>query len=395
MISIFSKSVNSKIIVWVILIVGLTGCQNREINTGVEDHEEVEIINMDPGKASNQRLEDIIEEVKFMKLQMPEDVFFVGINKIVFKNKRIYILDISDNGNKSRIFCFDMDGNLEYMLDKQGKGPGEYKYIYDISVTEKSLVLSVPGGRIMFYNNSNGAFLKTEKVPDKISTQIFEMMDDHTFAATSGRYKRNTSHKQLKIYDLNEKKIIQEALGYDSPALKLGHSYRYLYYYRDTLSCLPMYGQTIYRIVKQKDHYKIDPAYKLDFGKYWIDEEILNTSYDNRERFFDAMDKYVHTVDVFETDQILYLYYRYRSKDFVFIYSKAGGNPLNISSFTNNKIGWKDKPMTSWNNYLVTIITPLEMEMGDFQSGGKYREIFSEIEEEAVPLMIFVKFISP
>ncbi len=395
MISIFSKSLSSKIIVWGILIAGLTGCQNPEANRETEDPEEIKIVNIDPGKATNQSLEDIVEEVKFMKLNLPEAFFFAGINKIVFKNNRIFILDISDYGNKSRVFCFDIDGNLEYMLNKQGKGPGEYEYIYDISVTEKLLVLSVPVGRIMFYDNSNGAFLKTEKVPDKISTQIFEMMDDHTFAATSGRYKQNTSHKQLKIYDLNERKIIQEALGYDSPALKLGHSYRYLYYYRDTLSCLPMYGQTIYRIIKQQDHYKLDPVYKLDFGKYWIDEEILNTSYDNRERFFDAMDRFIYTVDVFETDQILYVYYKYKSEDFTFIYSKAGKNPLNVSSFTDNEIDWKEKPLTSWNNYLVTIITPLEMEIGDFQPTGKYKEIFSEIEEETTPFLIFVKFNIP
>lgn len=395
MISTIFKSVSSKIIVWVILVAGLTGCQYRETNTGVEDHEEVKIINIDPGKAKHQRLKDIVEEVKFMKLNIPEAFFFAGINKIIFKNNRIFILDISDNGDKSRVFCFDMDGNLEYMLDKQGKGPGEYEYIYDISVTEKSLALSVPDGRIMFYNNSNGAFLKTEKVPDKISAQIFEMMDDHTFAAASGRYKWNTSHKQLKIYDLDKKKIIQEALGYDSPALKLGHSYRYLYYYRDTLCCLPMYGQTIYRIIKQQNHYRIEPVYKLDFGKYWINEEILNTSYVNRKRFFDAMDRFIHTVDVFETDQILYVYYQYKFENFVFIYSKAEKNTLNISSFTDNEIGWKAKPLASYKDYLVTIMTPLEMEMGDFQPEGEYKEIFSETREETTPLLIFVKFNLP
>lgn len=77
--------------------------------------------------------------------------------------------------------------------------------------------------------------------------------------------------------------------------VKMGHTYRYIYTYNDTVSVVPMYDRGVYRVFEEGDEYSVMQAYKFDFGKYWIDEEILANSYDDRLSFFESQQEYVHT----------------------------------------------------------------------------------------------------
>lgn len=138
--------------------------------------------------------------------------------------------------------------------------------------------------------------------------------------------------------------------------------------------------------------YLVEPAWQLDFGKYWIDEDILKESYNDRAQFFDAAPKFVHTVDVFETDQVIYLHYRYKSKEYTYLYNKSSKESLNISEFTENSIGWIGKPLTTWNNYIVNVVTPFDARSGKFNPGQELKKEFAATDEEGRPVLVFVKF---
>ena len=242
-------------------------------------------LRINPKLAQKQKISDLADSVYFRRLEMPSDMFFSEIRKIIIKESRIYILDISQVG-QAKIFCFDISGDFQYVIDKQGKGPGEYAYIYDLSLSESSIVLAVFPKGLMYYEKTTGKFQKTIAVPEDASMQIIEMLNNHTIVMSAGRYQRNTSHFQLKIYDIEQKQYVFEGIPFENPALMIGTTYRRLFFYNNMLSYLPMYCQTVYRVSVGNRNFTLMPSFKLDFGKYWIDEDLLANSYEEREFFF-------------------------------------------------------------------------------------------------------------
>ena len=348
-------------------------------------------IDVDPGKVKTHDIDELISSVKYLRLKMPEDQYIAGIRKILIKDN-IFLLDVSRSG-VCKVFCFDQDGNYKYVLYKQGVGPGEYEHIQDISITEMHLILSVSHKGLMFYDIANGSYLKTESTPDETSSQLITTPNDNIVITPAGRYQRNLSKKQLKIYNISKKKIVFEGIPFKDAALKLGHSQRPIFYYNDKISYLPMYGQTVYRINSNADTYSIKKAYSFDFGKYWIPEEILKESYNDREMFFgDKPRKFVNTVEVFETSRIIYLSYSYKGILQRTIYDKKSKKKLSISEFTNNSVGWIGKPVTTYNDYIINIVSPIEIKTSGINPSPALKKVIDETDEEGRPILVFMKF---
>ena len=348
-------------------------------------------LRINPTKVQEQKISDLADSVYFRCLKMPSDMFFSEIRKIIIKESRIYILDISQVG-QAKIFCFDISGDFQYVIDKQGKGPGEYTYIYDFSLSESSIVLAVFPKGLMYYDKTTGKFKKTITVPEDASLQIIEMLNNHTIVMSAGRYQRNTSHHQLKIYDIEQKKYVFEGIPFENPALMIGATYRRLFFYNNMLSYLPMYCQTVYRVSMGNRNFTLTPSFKLDFGKYWIDEDLLANSYEEREHFFKNGQKYIHTAEVFESDFSIYVHYSFRGEQYIYLYDKQTRKHLNISRFTDNGIGWINKPVATYKNWVVNIISPVSLEEHEITPNDDLNKQIAMTDDIGRPILVFARF---
>jgi hypothetical protein len=86
----------------------------------------------------------------------------VGVVKRVIIEDNIYILD-----KQSRLLCFKPNGEFNFLLNKKGKGPGEYTQIVDIAIDpEKGLLTIMDTWRrkLIHYSASTGEFIDEDNL---------------------------------------------------------------------------------------------------------------------------------------------------------------------------------------------------------------------------------------
>lgn len=134
------------------LIVALTACANalQEQGKFIEINEDAMLDDM----------ADLVESVRFVALQMPEDAYLTLIG-VICEDGRIYSQDLYQ-----RIFVHDMNGAFLNLLDRRGRGPGEYNTLSDFYVDDEYLyVLDELMQKIFVYDNVSLQFIRDIQVP--------------------------------------------------------------------------------------------------------------------------------------------------------------------------------------------------------------------------------------
>jgi len=111
---------------------------------------------------NSQNAETLIKSYYYLPLETNENCIIGHIDKIMFHNKRIYILD--ENQAKS-IFVYGLDGTFINKICKIGKGPGEYDKIQDIEIDSslnQIIVLCTNLRKLIFYDALSGRFIREE-----------------------------------------------------------------------------------------------------------------------------------------------------------------------------------------------------------------------------------------
>ncbi len=369
----------------------MLGNSNTQISNTATEVDNIPSYFVNPDGATQQSLPPLIEDVKYVQLQFPEEMYLREIRKVIFKKSSFYLFESSPTGDHPKIFSFDHSGHLNYVIDKPGRGPGEFETVYDFAITETSIVLSTRT-KLMFYDKESGKFIKSLDRPKESFVQIIAMLDDKTLVSSANRTIHNRSKNLVKIYDIKREEYVFEAIPFQQHALKVGHTYRYFFSVEDTLSVIPMYEQTVYRVKQEHSDYSLRPAYKFDFGEYWIADNLLANSYNNRDEFFSSSSDYVHTVDVFETKNVIYAHYNLQGRDYTFLFDKELRESSDITSFTDDNIGWIGKPEAVHEDWIINLVTPFEIEDADIQPNEKLSEILSNMNDKGQPFFIFARF---
>lgn len=82
-------------------------------------------------------LNKIVKGINFITLQNTPNSIFSEINKILIKNGKIYILDLT---GPNYLYVFNINGIFLNRIGKIGKGPGEYLMLCDFDVNNKGEV---------------------------------------------------------------------------------------------------------------------------------------------------------------------------------------------------------------------------------------------------------------
>jgi len=83
---------------------------------------------------------DQIESQEWIKLETTNESLIGDVSKIFYTNNLFIVLD---NKLTNSVFIFDGKGNFISVINKLGKGPGEYTKIYDIAFDELNDVVHI------------------------------------------------------------------------------------------------------------------------------------------------------------------------------------------------------------------------------------------------------------
>lgn len=168
-----------------ILFLLLISCKNSKVGY---DSIKCDGININPQECKDEFLSNIVDSIKYIKLETSNDNLIGNVDKVVFASNYIFILDKSITRS---IFRFDLAGNYLGKINKIGKGPGEYIKIRDflVDTIKKTIEVYEPQQRKIIVYDYEGNF-KTflpigllfsnfEKLNDKYVLHTNKMINSH------------------------------------------------------------------------------------------------------------------------------------------------------------------------------------------------------------------------
>ena len=128
------------------------GCGNKEVNADLT-------ISFPP--SVNTPILEYIDTVKYLKLEDKDEALLAYVNKMVCREDKIYLGDFSNH----KIVVYDTIGRFQYVIDRQGRGSGEYLQIKSFAVDDSCLYVLdtfLPGLHV--FDNRTGAYVAKKRM---------------------------------------------------------------------------------------------------------------------------------------------------------------------------------------------------------------------------------------
>ncbi|MDR1372735.1 MAG: 6-bladed beta-propeller [Dysgonamonadaceae bacterium] len=212
-------------------------------------------------------LNNRIKNIQYIRLETSENSLFSNIDKLIIRDNRVYILDIT--GPKS-LLVFDINGKFLHRTGRQGGGPGEYVKYINFDVLDGYVYLYDNSRRNMLIYNPNGKYVKSIK--SSFSFFDFMILPDNKFLLALDIYEKNNKNNRIIITeDLKKAEISLLAFGKDFNGNKM--NVRSFHLYRDKIAYMSPVMDSLF-ILSKEGH--IERAYYFDFGKHKVPEDLKN-----------------------------------------------------------------------------------------------------------------------
>jgi hypothetical protein len=393
-----------KLFLSVIFFLFLLSCSNT--NNKIKNLKEMEIIQVSGKQTFKDRIElsKISSDIKYIKLETVNNNSLIGkVDRLLLFKDRIFILDRKITKS---IYIFDMNGNLLNIINKIGKGPGEFLKPFDITIDKKNNTLMVycQDERKINYYNFDGTFLKDWKI--NIFFWAFQYIKPDMLAIfTHNAYNYLNDYGEipynLLIFNTNGQLLSKQ---FRSKA-KIGESIsvyskdQYFSDFDDNIYLYWMFNDTIYRICDNgiaEPFFQIKfQSHRINYSKYSNDSEIFRdiiagnvwSIYSNVLLNKDFLiTKIAAGTITNDLSNIYFLLYNMNSKN-VLIFHKAENN---TDDYVFNF------PQAVFNNYFVSVLYPEQL-INDKEKNGNNNTVLlkgidSKINEFDNPILMFTKF---
>lgn len=111
--------------------------RNKTTQIELENHNDTEIIRFEDTSPTAIEISTILDSLDFIFLDSEKAGFIDGIDKVIFHNNEIYLLD----SRQQMILVFDSEGVFLRKIAKQGRGPGEYPYLGEFSLQNDTILI--------------------------------------------------------------------------------------------------------------------------------------------------------------------------------------------------------------------------------------------------------------
>lgn len=121
-------------------------------------------------------ISDKVVNVEYIPLELTENSRFGRVNKVVVENGLVYIWGYF----QPKVVVYDLSGNVEFVLDKKGRGPGEYYEITNFAVDGENLyTVDLQQCRLHIYDCRTGSYKESKPLPFHVSS--IEVLDNGDF----------------------------------------------------------------------------------------------------------------------------------------------------------------------------------------------------------------------
>ena len=142
-----------------------------------------------------EKLGNFLETTSY--IQLAAEPLLTSIQEVQIKNEKIYVHD-----RLSRIICYDMQGNVIYIIDAKGAGPGEYTNVNAFVVNEQNRELVIFDNfrqSLLYYNADNGAYIKMQRLGKPDPTAMASLRGVYYY---DNRYHNNYANDTTLYYSL-------------------------------------------------------------------------------------------------------------------------------------------------------------------------------------------------
>ena len=142
-----------------------------------------------------EKLGNFLETTSY--IQLAAEPLLTSIQEVQIKNEKIYVHD-----RLSRIICYDMQGNVIYIIDAKGAGPGEYTNVNAFVVNEQNRELVIFDNfrqSLLYYDADNGAYIKMQKLGKPDPTAMASLRGVYYY---DNRYHNNYANDTTLYYSL-------------------------------------------------------------------------------------------------------------------------------------------------------------------------------------------------
>ena len=251
------------------------------------------------------KLSEIADSVTYIRLETTDN----GLVKyfkasLMRRTSKYYIF-----GEMQNVIQFTRNGKFVRNIGRRGQGPGEYNYIRQVDVDEKTgKVYIYSNRRIHVYDLETGKYLQTIK-PGHPETLSILMQNDSTII---GYVDNSYGQQKTKAYISNlNGEILHEYTRHDLFEVK-GGAYMvggpqdfFLSQYKGMINLKEYENDTVYTITPEG----LQKRYIIDTGKYGIKQEHTFAALHGNEAAYNRLAAEYLRYAVLETENYLFLPY--------------------------------------------------------------------------------------
>jgi len=289
----------------------LNACQLDKKNAKM-----LEYIKIDPTKTKNLKRSELFSLNKIIHLEtQPKSV----IGDAFWADLVIYedFIVVSSN----TVSLYDKTGCFLYNIGKKGKGPGEYLSKSKILLCNNRFRMLDRTQQKFIDYNINGDF--KEEHHFGMYGQSFICWNDFNIVYTGTE--QNEHNKRLFFY--NDKFELIDSY------FSLKEKYHYMsaidktnfFIYQDSLRFLNAFDYQIYDVNIERNSFKIQPRYYLDFGRHEIPKSFFEQDFNDVREYVLALEQtnYAHRISGFiESSDNVLVGFKYKKSLYLAIYCK-------------------------------------------------------------------------
>jgi len=281
----------------------------------------------------NMNLSTIATDINYIALETKPDSYLTSIYKLVKTNDNLLVLDRTAMKSE-RLIIFNLNGSFKALVNRVGKGPGEYVNIDDFAFDPQNQCITIldSNQKKLLQFSLSGQFIREARM----DIRPFDMCYiDPGYFVTAIPLRAVKPAKDGKLYniivydsELKVKKRIAspiEALeNPDSPYLTTGG----MNCFENQLRYKQPFVNDIYTLDKNLD-YRV--FCKMEFGKYKVPESKYSSIGSSR-----SDDNYKEYHNLVESRNYFFVKYRYNRMICTYLCSKTNSAMTNLSGVRGN-----------------------------------------------------------
>jgi hypothetical protein len=307
-----------------IILFGIILFYSCNENKNLNKKDSYEILQVDPMLARTISIDSIYTNEKKIPLATSDSALVDMVSRLHVTRNRFYILTFNH-----RVFSFSNDGNLRYIIDKQGKGPTEYVFPICLYAEPNDRYLEIfnGGSKNVVVVDSMGNYISDWKYDLYISKAThYKGLTCMLVGSTLNFIDDKESTNQLFIYD-SLKKMLVNYIPFDKKYRKfLGVGDRIdMVHVNNNLHVRVNYNDTVYCLSENKNKIELYPKYIFDYGNYAIPHKLFHKGFEDVTELRRALKKEGCVYDVyryFETNDYIFFSFKRKTTAYHYFYSK-------------------------------------------------------------------------